>query len=99
MYKGEWSKVILVLVVTLVLPWVVIVLLISIWRKDLNESKSVNTFGLISEENYEFENVYGKLYIIYDSDTKVMYYYLKEDNNITLCPMYDENGNIMIYSN
>jgi hypothetical protein len=99
MYKGKWSEVILALVVTLVLPLVLIVLLISNWRKDLNESKSVNTFGLISEENYEFENVHGKLYKIYDSDTKVMYYYLNEGNNITLCPMYDENGNIMIYSN
>ena len=35
--------------------------------------------------------------IVYDKDTKVMYYILNGIRRAGLCPMYDEYGNIMVY--
>lgn len=40
---------------------------------------------------------HGTLYTVYDKDTMVMYYYLDSMYNHNLCPVYDENGNVMIY--
>lgn len=41
---------------------------------------------------------YGTLYIVYDKDTMVMYYYLDSTYNHNLCPVYDADGNVSIYS-
>ena len=41
---------------------------------------------------------YGTLYTVYDKDTMVMYYFTHCDRSRSLCPVYDENGNVMIYS-
>lgn len=40
---------------------------------------------------------YGELYVVYDKDTMVMYYFTRSDRSRSLCPVYDENGNVMIY--
>lgn len=40
---------------------------------------------------------YGTLYTVYDKDTMVMYYFTRCDRSRSLCPVYDENGNVMIY--
>lgn len=40
---------------------------------------------------------YGTLYTVYDKDTMVMYYFSHSDRSRCLCPVYDENGNVMIY--
>ena len=40
---------------------------------------------------------YGTLYTVYDKDTMVMYYFTHCDRSRSLCPVYDENGNVMIY--
>jgi protein involved in sex pheromone biosynthesis len=37
-------------------------------------------------------------YITYDKDTKVMYYILNGYRRAGLCPMYDSNGDVMVYS-
>lgn len=41
-------------------------------------------------------NYYGT-YITYDKDTKVMYYILDGYRRAGLCPMYDTNGDVMVY--
>lgn len=41
-------------------------------------------------------NYYGT-YITYDKDTKVMYYILDGYRRTGLCPMYDTNGDVMVY--
>lgn len=43
------------------------------------------------------EGNYYCTYVTYDKDTKVMYYILDGYRRAGLCPMYDTNGNIMIY--
>jgi len=40
---------------------------------------------------------YNRTYITYDNDTKVMYYIIDGYCRAGLCPMYDANGNIMVY--
>lgn len=40
---------------------------------------------------------YNTTYITYDKNTKVMYYILDGYYRTGLCPMYDTNGNIMVY--
>lgn len=42
------------------------------------------------------EKYYGTT-IAYDKDTKVMYYILEGYSREGLCPMYDSNGNVMVY--
>ena len=37
------------------------------------------------------------LYTIYDKDTYVMYYYVNSSYKFDLCPIYNSNGEIMIY--
>lgn len=41
-------------------------------------------------------NYYGTT-IVYDKDTKVMYYILDGYRRAGLCPMYDTDGNVMVY--
>jgi major membrane immunogen (membrane-anchored lipoprotein) len=41
---------------------------------------------------------YYSTYIVYDKDTKVMYYILDGFRRAGLCPMYDTNGDVMIYN-
>lgn len=36
-------------------------------------------------------------YIVYDNDTKVVYFLSHTSRGYALCPRYDENGEIMIY--
>lgn len=52
----------------------------------LDECKDSNQMG----------NYYAT-YITYDKDTKVMYYILDGYRRAGLCPMYDTNGDIMVY--
>ena len=40
---------------------------------------------------------YMRTYITYDKDTKVMYYILDGYRRAGLCPMYDTNGDVMVY--
>jgi len=43
------------------------------------------------------EGAYYSTSIVYDKDTKVMYYILDGYRKTGLCPMYDTNGNLMVY--
>lgn len=39
----------------------------------------------------------GMLYIMYDKDTKVEYYYLIEYNRAAMSPIYNTDGSVKVY--
>ena len=40
----------------------------------------------------------GVLYIMYDNDTKVEYYYIYTGHRAGLCPVYNADGTIKVYT-
>lgn len=40
----------------------------------------------------------GTLYLIYDKDTKVEYYMVKEGHRFGMCPVYDTDGTVKVYA-
>ena len=40
---------------------------------------------------------YGSLSIVYDKDTKVMYYFIESTYNQTVSPIYNADGTVMVY--
>ena len=49
----------------------------------------------VIEHHYNLED--GHLYIIYDNDTKVMYYYVESGYSDSISPIYNSDGTIKIY--
>lgn len=52
-------------------------------------------FTVIENTN---DSIYGDLYIMYDNDTKVEYFYIPEHDGTTLCPVYNADGTVKIYT-
>ena len=50
----------------------------------------------VVEEYYD--SSVGFLYVVYDKDTKVMYYYIDSHYNHNLTPIYNSDGTIQVYS-
>lgn len=50
---------------------------------------------IVIEECHNIE--YGRLKIIYDKDTKVMYYYIMEGSSRAISPIYNADGTVMVY--
>lgn len=50
---------------------------------------------IVIEESHNIK--YGHLRIIYDKDTKVMYYYLMEGSSRAISPIYNADGTVMVY--
>lgn len=63
---------------------------------DTDNHKTFYDKFVVIESRYNPD--YGTLYTVYDKDTMVMYYYIDSLYNHNLCPVYDSDGNIMIYS-
>lgn len=67
------------------------------------EENTVNTRSEHIEDNgftvieHFGETTKYDYYIVYDNDTKVVYFLSLTNGGYTLCPRYDENGEIMIY--
>ena len=47
------------------------------------------------EERHHIE--YGYLRIVYDKDTKVMYYLIKDTYSRAMSPIYNADGTVMVY--
>ena len=54
-------------------------------------------FVVVDEYDANTTGIYFGTTIAYDKDTKVMYYILEGYYKTGLCPMYDSNGNVMVY--
>lgn len=50
---------------------------------------------IVIEERHNFE--YGYLRIVYDKDTKVMYYLIRDTYSQAISPIYNADGTFMIY--
>lgn len=50
---------------------------------------------IVIEERNNME--YGNLRIVYDKDTKVMYYFTKDTYSKAISPIYNADGTVMIY--
>ena len=54
-----------------------------------------NQFVVVEERN---NSMYGKLNIMYDKDTKVMYYMITSGYKCGIAPIYNSDGGVMIYA-
>ena len=50
---------------------------------------------IVIEERYNFDH--GRLKIVYDKDTKVMYYLIEDAYERSMSPIYNTDGTIMVY--
>ena len=50
---------------------------------------------IVIEERNNIE--YGRLKIVYDKDTKVMYYFITSTYSRTITPIYNADGTVMVY--
>lgn len=66
--------------------------------KDVDNAFYQNAFNqfVVVEERKNIE--YGELSIMYDKDTKVMYYMITGGYQCGLTPIYNSDGSVMIYN-
>ena len=50
---------------------------------------------VVLEERYNFDD--GRLYIMYDKETKVKYYYYSCGYQGGICPIYNADGTVKVY--
>lgn len=67
-------------------------------REDVDNAyyqNAFNQFVVVEERN---NSMHGKLEIMYDKDTKVMYYMIVSGYKCGLTPIYNADGSVMIYA-
>ena len=77
---------------------VMLVLSLTGCRTTVDTDNHDDLFGkfVVIETRYNASD--GTLYTVYDKDTKVMYYYINSMYNHNLCPVYDTDGSVKVYS-
>ena len=60
-----------------------------------NDTTVFDKFTVIETRNNPND---GVLYIMYDNDTKVEYYYIYTGHRAGLCPVYNADGTIKVYT-
>lgn len=53
-------------------------------------------FERIYKTNLDRDSIYGAAWVIRDRETGVEYLFVYHDRGCGLCPLYDENGNVII---
>lgn len=74
------------------------IMLMSLSSCGTKVSKSDETFFdqfIAIEERSSIND--GSCYIVYDKDTLVMYYYIKDGHRLALSPIYNADGTIKVY--
>lgn len=61
---------------------------------EFNYSNFWDQFTIIEER---FNGDYGSLYIVYDNDTKVMYYLNNDYHYSFMTPIYEADGSVRVY--
>ena len=66
--------------------------------KDVDYAFYQNMFNQFVVVEERTNGLYGTLSIMYDKDTKVMYYMIITDSRCGLTPIYDADGSVRIYA-
>lgn len=82
----------LVLVLVAVI-WLLVAMALPKKAKDSSDKEFYGRFVAVEE----YSNAVDGLFIVYDKETKVMYYFIREYQQMSLSPMYNSDGTIKLW--
>lgn len=91
-----WQKLCIIISILIVIFITSIVLFICIYFKHTsNDNDCNNDFNIINEYTEQ-----GVTFIkLYDNTSKVIYLFIKSNNQFTITPMYNSDGSLQLYKN